>query len=641
MRSSLTLPLTAALLVLSACSPVDGDSPPDGTEGKEARNLGQSRVVRKLIGDIDGFGISPAGLVRASPAPHNQPADTDGDGRIEAGEFLPDWNRNGSTAVGSNDDFDFRSAAERAATNGAQLTDQSRTPAGASDGITFSFSFSVPVPGDVDYGVDHFINLVFGDYDVSPASIRVDGVVTPLNVQGGNQDGLAQTAYAVVPWSSMTDGQVIITIIAPNEPYLAFDYALLDTDQIADCDSDGIPDNLDNCRCDSNPDQIDRDEDGVGDVCDPGCHVDADCDDGNACTTDTCQGEDGTCSHDGSAGLQVSLRDYNLFVLEDYTQGTDVEGKVAAGGNITMNNFSVGHRMPDSNIANTLVAGGNLTLTNGGVWGDAWYGGSYSADSTVTFPRGVVAAGSPINFATRGTELRNLSSQLASLPANGTTTRESWGGIFLRGTDPHVNAFEVSASAFTGATLLSIDAPAGSLAVINIRGSSATFTGFGHSFSGGIDQSGILYNFVDTTTINAQGYGFWGTVLAPYADVTFHNGSFDGGIYAKSMTGNAEGHVNPLQDHNLCQPPPTGTWTEWLNRDYPSGNGDYEDLVNFPYACNGNTPIGIECATLEGVDWTQTGQVYSCSPTLGGICVNAEQTDGRECLNYHVRFLCP
>ena len=116
----------------------------------------------------------------------------------------------------------------------------------------------------------------------------------------------------------------------------------------------------------------------------------------------------------------------------------------------------------------------------------------------------------------------------------------------LRGTDGHLNVFQVSASAFTGATLLSIESPAGSLAVLNIQGSSATFTGFGQSFSGGIDQRGVLFNFVDATSINAQGYGFWGTVLAPYAHVTFHNGSFDGGLYAQSLTGNAEGHVNPL-----------------------------------------------------------------------------------------------
>jgi choice-of-anchor A domain-containing protein len=286
--------------------------------------------------------------------------------------------------------------------------------------------------------------------------------------------------------------------------------------------------------------EADPDGDGVRTGDDPAPFDPSICGDANGDGADDC------------ACLQVQLSDYNLFLLGDYNLGTDVEGKVAAGGNITMNNFSVGHRLPDSNIAHALVAGGNLNLTNGGVWGDAWHGGDYTPSSSVTFVRGTASQGTPIDFAARGAELRNLSSQLAALEAQGTTTLEPWGGIMLRGTDPRVNVFEVPASAFSGATLLSIDAPAGSLAVINIRGASATFTGFGHSFSGGIDQHGVLYNFVDTTSINAHGYGFWGTVLAPRAHITFSNGSFDGGIYAYSLTGNAEGHLNVLHDRNFC-----------------------------------------------------------------------------------------
>jgi choice-of-anchor A domain-containing protein len=257
------------------------------------------------------------------------------------------------------------------------------------------------------------------------------------------------------------------------------------------------------------------------------------------------------CSSTGC--FDVHLSDYNLFLLEDYTGGHDVVGKVAAGGNITMEDFAVGTGLLSSEIANTLVSGGNLTLNRGVVWGDAVYGGTYTGNCSVHFQRGALSSGTPIDFNARFASLQNLSAQLASLPVNGSTVLETWGGVMLQGTDTDVNVFEVQASAFTGATLLSITAPTGSFVVVNILGTSAAFSSFGHEFHGGIDQHGILYNFVDATSISADGYGFWGTVLAPYADVTFNNGSWDGGMYARSLTGNAEGHINRLTNRTICQ----------------------------------------------------------------------------------------
>lgn len=189
---------------------------------------GSAQAVTQLIGDVDGFGFDPTGLVAASGAP----ADTDGDGRIEPGEFLPDLNGNGNVQVNGGDDFDNRSGAEQAAVNGAEWTDVSLVGNGAANGATFTFTFPVPAPGAFDYGQPHFINFVFGDYDVSPATIDVDGTVYPLTLQGGQGDGLVQLAFAVVPFSDLADGQLVITVIAPNEPYLAFDFALLDTEAL-------------------------------------------------------------------------------------------------------------------------------------------------------------------------------------------------------------------------------------------------------------------------------------------------------------------------------------------------------------------------------------------------------------------------
>ncbi|WP_224245127.1 choice-of-anchor A family protein [Hyalangium gracile] len=254
-------------------------------------------------------------------------------------------------------------------------------------------------------------------------------------------------------------------------------------------------------------------------------------------------------------GTEIRLSDYTLFVLRNYTGGMDVRGKVAAGGNIHMMSFSVGEDLPNNNVSRLLVAGGNLNLTSGSVWGEAFYGGAYSTGGGVTFHRGTLSRGAPIDFAARFTQLRSLSAQLAALTPTGTATRSSGGYhlLSLSGTNPKVNVFEVQGSALNGLNQLDIRAPAGSLAIINIRGTTATLSNMGITMSGGIDAHGILYNLPEATTFHASSIGIWGTLLAPHADVTFNNGNWDGGIYAVSMTGTAEGHLNVLNDRASCQ----------------------------------------------------------------------------------------
>ncbi|MCY1020378.1 hypothetical protein [Pyxidicoccus sp. MSG2] len=82
-------------------------------------------------------------------------------------------------------------------------------------------------------------------------------------------------------------------------------------------------------------------------------------------------------------------------------------------------------------------------------------------------------------------------------------------------------------------------------------------------------------------------------------------------------------------------------WTPWLNRDGPSGSGDYETLVDFSPTQVCPNPVAAECRTIAGaVPWYSTGETYSCTPNGGGACVNANQSDGF-CQDYEVRFYCP
>jgi hypothetical protein len=217
------------------------------------------------IGDVDGFGVNTAGKVRATPAPHTTPADTNSNGLLEVGEFLPDLNHDGAVALNSGDDFDNRSAAEVSdsvvtgsgftdlGSSGSKWTDvalsQSSTlpnfPDPAGPGLpnepSFIFNFNVG-GGDVDPLSTFFFNVLFGDYDVVPANITLTFASAPtrtlaLATQPNAADGLIQAAFATLLFNEVFtadgsggwNGYLRVDFNAPNEPYTAFDFTELST----------------------------------------------------------------------------------------------------------------------------------------------------------------------------------------------------------------------------------------------------------------------------------------------------------------------------------------------------------------------------------------------------------------------------
>jgi len=241
--------------------------------------------VLVLIGDIDGFGYGTAPGFRRANGGFANP---DSLGVLKSGDFLPDINRNGSVATGNGDDFDLRSAAELAnasltagtgvtnttGTLGSKFTDISLSTSydasrnlnqvliGGNPNTVLNFgaggAFPSPPsttlpnqPGFVfRFEVDKtainplnsiFFNLVFGDYDVTPANINITRTngsnrIINLATQSGAADGLIQAATATLNFNEVfTDGGTVwigslkVDFIAPNEPYTAFDYVELST----------------------------------------------------------------------------------------------------------------------------------------------------------------------------------------------------------------------------------------------------------------------------------------------------------------------------------------------------------------------------------------------------------------------------
>lgn len=84
-------------------------------------------------------------------------------------------------------------------------------------------------------------------------------------------------------------------------------------------------------------------------------------------------------------------------------------------------------------------------------------------------------------------------------------------------------------------------------------------------------------------------------------------------------------------------------WSPWFDNDNPgveSIDGDSELLsflkINYIGICS--NPSLIDCKTLDGQDWRDTGENLTCSTSVGLNCLNSDNVDG--CSDYKVRFYC-
>ncbi|KAM9431897.1 cartilage intermediate layer protein 1-like [Clarias gariepinus] len=86
-------------------------------------------------------------------------------------------------------------------------------------------------------------------------------------------------------------------------------------------------------------------------------------------------------------------------------------------------------------------------------------------------------------------------------------------------------------------------------------------------------------------------------------------------------------------------------YTQWFDRDDPSGNGDYETLNELRAENPGkicSCPTSMQVQALNGRNATTTGQVFRIFDTVNGFaCNNGDQPNRQMCLDYKVRFACP
>ena len=211
-------------------------------------------AVEIMIGDYDGFGFSD---VEKLVGADGKKADRNKDGILGKRDVLPDQNGSGTMQSGHGDDFDHRSEKERNAKNGAQWTDISLSKSYRKEmknneldvkNVEFVFTFAPPAkpaPGEVsyDYNKPHYVSFVYSDYDannmkaiVEGKELQLKGVKDMMKKKGSKKskyDGFIWRAYTKIKWKDIQDGKVKVTFNAENEPYVAFDYALLDLQPIS------------------------------------------------------------------------------------------------------------------------------------------------------------------------------------------------------------------------------------------------------------------------------------------------------------------------------------------------------------------------------------------------------------------------
>ena len=347
---------------------------------------------------------------------------------------------------------------------------------------------------------------------------------------------------------------------------------------------------------------------------------------------------------------------FNVFVQHDHSvSNTDVKGRAAAGGNVSINSYAVGVDLPPDSGRDDLIVGGDLTVGGGGAQaphGSVTHGGALSG--AISTPNGTLThAAPPFDINAQFSQLVSQSKAIGALAPNGTAGGPSY-AFELVGTNAVTNVFTIAASVLQGAQVIEIKVPAGSSTVVNVTGSAystARFPTAAIKFWDGSQyvqisdpappvlealRSSLLWNFPDATSVQIGPNLAWeGTVLAPLAAVTFPGSTqLNGSLIAATLvnsSGSARNH--PYMGCVPVTPPPPVLQA-----------ADDGYAIQQPEALHVGVPGVLANDTIPG-GATATAEVVT-RPAHGTLSLAADGSftyvpatgfSGRDSFMYHVR----
>ena len=232
------------------------------------------------------------------------------------------------------------------------------------------------------------------------------------------------------------------------------------------------------------------------------------------------------------AGVLGAADGYNVFTKGNFSsQYSDTEGKMAVGGNLTANGYSIGLKKGNQGV--NLQVKGNLTYSNGSIYGASLVDGTANVSSANT---GSISKGVTIDFDAAFQDLTQKSNSWFNLTANGTVSKP-YSTVNFNGSDSSLNIFTIDADTLWNASDVRFNVAAGSTVLVNVSGSNVRFKNYGYGLNG-LSQNNLLWNVAGASTVS---YDYLeGSLLAANANVTTGWGVINGQVIANSWSGNSQ-----------------------------------------------------------------------------------------------------
>lgn len=319
-------------------------------------------------------------------------------------------------------------------------------------------------------------------------------------------------------------------------------------------------------------------------------------------------------AQDINAGFGA-MRDFNLIVLKDLQSSQGVQGRTFVGGNLTGGSSNY-YTKPGSQTGTALIVGGDVTggsknIQNGGsieVGGnleaganmngggsvrvdgnvkkvnangasvyangnventnakDIYYSGAIKSSNGARHPGDKSAAGLEDAIAAQAAayteDLLATSEYLATLTPTNAISYSSNGqqAIFDAGKGAGVAVFALSdlKGALSGRSQLVFNTPVGyDLIVINVAGQDVSLPS-SINFNGpaGLGAN-VIWNFYQASTVNLGSKSWYGSVLAPNAQLRINN-FIEGSVVARSLVQNGEIRMGNFQARPTVYAPSGG-----------------------------------------------------------------------------------